>query len=122
MNVILWVVQVLLAVHTAMGAIWKFSKSPAETMPSLAAVPQSLWVALSLVEIVLAICFVAPALNKEFGISAVIAGVVITVEMLAFCGIHFQSGAKDFGPIGYWLVVAALCSFVAYGRLMLSPF
>lgn len=122
MNIVLWGVQVLLALHTAMGAVWKFSKSPVETMPSLAVIPQSLWVTLSLVEIFVAICFVAPVLNKEWGIVVVIAAVAITVEMLAYCGLHFQSGAKDVGPAAYWVVVAALCSFVAYGRLVLRPF
>jgi hypothetical protein len=122
MNITLWVFQILLALHTAMGAIWKFSKSPEETMPSLAAIPQSIWISLSIVELIVAVCLVVPALNKGLGIVVPIAAIVIAVEMLAYCGIHFLSGAKDFGPVSYWVVVALICTFVAFGRLVLRPF
>jgi hypothetical protein len=39
MNILLWILQILLALHTAMGAVWKFSHSAEQTMPSLKAIP-----------------------------------------------------------------------------------
>ena len=38
MNILLWILQILLALHTAVGAIWKFS-NPAQNLPSLSAIP-----------------------------------------------------------------------------------
>ena len=43
-NVVLWILQVLLALHTAMGAVWKFSNSE-QTVPSLQAIPHGAWLA-----------------------------------------------------------------------------
>ena len=28
----------------------------------------------------------------------------------------------NYGPMIYWLVVAAICAFIAYGRFVLKPF
>ena len=41
--------------------------------------------------------------------------------MLLFCGLHVASGHTNYGPMIYWLVVAAICAFIAYGRLVLRP-
>jgi len=122
MNIFLWVVQVLLALHTAMGAIWKFSHSAEQTMPSLKAIPSGVWIGMAIVELICALGLVLPALNKSLGITAPIGAVVIAVEMLVFCGLHLASGDSNYGPMVYWLVVAAVCAFVAYGRLVLKPF
>ncbi len=50
-----------------------------------------------------------------------IAATLVAVEMLIFCGLHVRSGDPKLGPMIYWLVVAALCAFVAYGRFSLNP-
>lgn len=44
-----------------------------------------------------------------------------TVEMLLFCGLHLYSGDTNYGHIIYWLVVAAISAFIAYGRFVLKP-
>ncbi len=48
MNILLWVLQVLLAFHTAMGAMWKFSNSE-QSAPSLYMIPLGVWLAMSVV-------------------------------------------------------------------------
>ncbi len=121
MNIALWVLQILLALHTAMGAVWKLSNS-AQTVPSLEAIPRSVWLALCAVELVCAVALVLPALSKPLGVAAPIAALCIAMEMLAFCAVHLQSGATVHGQLGYWLVVAALCGLLAWGRLVLKPF
>lgn len=121
MNILLWVLQILLALHTAIGAVWKFSHSAAQTMPSLGAIPHAGWIAMSVVELVCAACLVLPIFNKSLAVLAPVAAIVIAAEMLLFCGLHLASGSGERGPIVYWLVVALVCAFVAYGRLVLSP-
>lgn len=120
MNILLWVLQALLAAHTLMGAIWKFS-NPAQNMPSIAAIPPPAWIGLSVVEILCTIGFLLPILGQRFGQAPPIAAGIIAGEMLIFCALHLTSGEKQHGPLIYWLVVAALCAFIAYGRLALSP-
>lgn len=120
MNLVLWILQGLLALHTLMGAIWKFS-NPAQSMGSLKAIPNGVWLALSVVEIACAVCLVLPAVKKSLAASAPIAAIVIAAEMLLFVAVHLSSGQGKSGEIVYWLVVAAFCAFIAYGRLVLKP-
>ena len=121
MNVFLWVLQVLLALHTVTGALWKFSHSAEQTMPSLKAIPNGAWLAMSVLELLCVLALVLPAFKKSLGILAPVAAVFIAAEMLLYCGLHLSSGATDYGPMIYWLVVAALCAFIAYGRFVLKP-
>lgn len=120
MNIVLWVLQVLLAVHTVIGAVWKFS-NPEQTVPSLSAIPHPVWLTLSVVELIVAVGFVLPAVVKPLGILAPIAAVCIAAEMLIFCAVFLFARSTAYGHLVYWLVVAAICAFVAYGRFVLRP-
>jgi hypothetical protein len=69
MNILLWVLQVLLALHTAVGAVWKFS-NPAQSLPSLSAIPQGAWLTISLFELACVAGLLIPALYKPLAILA----------------------------------------------------
>ena len=120
MNILLWVLQILLALHTAIGAVWKFS-NPAQTMPSLSAIPAGVWLGMSVVELLCAAGLVLPIFYKPLAFLIPLAAILIAAEMLLFCGLHIASGDESYGPLIYWLVVAAVCAFIAYGRLALNP-
>jgi len=120
MNILLWVLQILLALHTAIGAVWKFSNSE-QAVPSLNAIPHGVWLAMSVVELLCSVALILPAFNKPLAILAPIAAVFIAAEMLFFCGLHIHSGDANYSPMIYWLVVAAICAFIAYGRFVLKP-
>ena len=119
MNVILWVLQILLALHTVMGAVWKLSHSE-QSVPSLGAIPHQIWRGLSVFELLCALGLVLPVM-KALAILAPVSAACIGAEMLLFCGVHLSSGATRHGQMIYWLVVTALCVFIAYGRLALAP-
>ena len=121
MNILLWVLQVLLALHTIMGAVWKFSHSAEQTMPSLKAIPTGLWQTLGGLELVIALCLILPAFYKPLVVLVPVAAICIAIEMLLFCGLHIASGDSTYNAMVYWLVVAAICAFIAYGRLVLRP-
>ena len=118
MNILLWVLQIFLALHTAIGAVWKFSNSE-QTVPSLSAIPHAIWLSMSVFEIVCAIGLIIPVILKRLSIVTPIAALCIAAEMLAFCILSSFSGEINFGQIIYWIVVAAICVFIAYGRLVL---
>lgn len=121
MNNLLWILQVLLAVHTAIGAFWKFSNSE-QTVPALSAIPHGVWLGLSGVELLCAVGLVLPVLSRPLGIATPIAALVIAAEMLLFVGLFFLGGKGSYEQLVYWLIVAGICAFVAYGRLVLKPF
>jgi hypothetical protein len=120
MNIVLWVLQILIALHTAVGAVWKFSNSE-QTVPSLKALPHGVWLAMSVFELLCCVALIVPAFNKGLGILAPVAAAGIAAEMLLFSGIHISSGDANYKPMIYWLVVAAICAFIAYGRFALKP-
>jgi hypothetical protein len=115
MNIVLWVLQGLLALHTAMGAVWKFSNSE-QTVPSLKALPHGVWIGLAGFELLCAFGLILPAFNKRLKMAAPLAAIGIAAEMILFCAVHLRSGEGTTGELIYWLVVAGFCAFVAYGR------
>lgn len=120
MNILLWILQILLALHTIMGALWKFSNSE-QTVPALNAIPHGGWMVMSVIEILCSVALVLPAFNKSLTILAPAAAIFIAGEMLLFSILLLSSGDADYGSLVYWLVVAAICAFIAYGRLVLKP-
>jgi glucose dehydrogenase len=120
MNVFLWILQILLALHTTMGAVWKLSHSE-QAVPSLSAIPHGAWLAMSAVELLCALALLAPALSRRLGILAPIAVATVIAEMLLFTAVHLASGVAEHNEIVYWMVVAAICGFLLYGRLVLRP-
>jgi hypothetical protein len=121
MNILLWVLQILLALHTIMGAIWKFSNSE-QTVASLKAIPHGVWLTMIVIELLCSLGLIMPAINKRLGIMAPIAASCIAAEMLLFSGLYIYSGDANFSQLIYWLVVAVICTFIAYGRFVLKPF
>lgn len=122
MNIALWILQTLIALHTVMGAVWKFSHTAEQTMPSLKVIPPNAWVVLAGFELLCALCLILPAFYKPVNTLVPIAAICIALIMLLFCAIELFSGNTNVSSINYWLVVAALCAFVAYGRFVLRPF
>lgn len=120
MNVFLWLLQIILALHTVTGAIWKFSNSE-QTVPSLSALPHGVWLGLSVFELVCSLGLILPIFNRRLGVLAPVAAVAIAAEMALFSVVHLRSGLASQGQMVYWLVVAALSGFVAYGRFVLRP-
>jgi len=120
LNVLLWILQILLALHTAVGAVWKFS-NPEQTVPSLQAIPHGVWLAMGGVELLCSMALILPALSRSLGVLAPIAASFIAAEMLLFCALHLTSRSTEYGPMMYWLVVFTVCAFIAYGRFVVYP-
>ncbi len=121
MNILFWILQIILALHTIAGAIWKFSNS-AQTVPSLQSIPHGVWMAMSVIELLCGIGLILPAINKRLGATAVASAAFVAAEMLLLCIVSAFSGNMNAGHIIYWLVVAAFSLFVVYGRSSLKPF
>jgi xanthine/uracil/vitamin C permease (AzgA family) len=110
------------ALHTAVGAVWKLS-NPEQTVLSLSAIPHPVWLGMSVVELelVCAVALVLPAFSPAVTKLRPMAALFIVGELLCFVVLHLASGPTEYGSVIYWLVVAALCAFLAWGRLVLKP-
>ena len=115
MHIVLWVVQVLLALHTAMGGGWKFVNSE-QGVPSLSVIPHGLWLTMGVIELFCAVALIIPAINRRLAALATIAAAYIAAEMLVFCAMEIATHRPDWGHVLYWVIVAAVSAFVIYGR------
>lgn len=118
MNIFLWILQALLALHTAVGGVWKFGHGASETMPSLSSIPNGAWAAFGFLELFAAVMLVAPAINKRWALLAPVAAGFIATEMIYFTVLHTTAGNPEMGPVVYWLVVALVCAVIILGRLL----
>jgi hypothetical protein len=120
MNILLWVLQIVLAVHTVIGAVWKFSNSE-QTVESLKAIPHGVWMSMSVIELLCSLGLILAAFNKSLGKLVPFAAVVIAAEMLFFSVVDIYFGDTNYNHVFYWLVVAAISGFIAYGRFVIKP-
>lgn len=120
MSIFLWILQGLLALHTAIGAGWKLFNSE-QFIPTLSAIPHGVWMLLIPFELICGVGLVLPAIAPSLGWLVPLAAIGIAVEMLVFSGVHLQAGAEGNGPMFYWLGVAAVCAIIAVGRWTISP-
>jgi hypothetical protein len=114
MNLLLWVLQILLGLYYLMGGQWMLKNIPAAWLKIL---PKPVWMAIGLLQILLALGLVLPGLfGKPLLIS--IAAIGVAVETL-FVAVLTKPKFKGL----LWVLIPALLSlFVAYGRSTLSPF
>ena len=119
MNILFWILQILLALHTITGAAWKYTNSE-QSIPSLSAIPHGVWIALMVIEYVCGLGLIV-SFVKGLAKLAPIAAACIAMEMIFFSVVHLISGNTEHGQMIYWLVVATLAGFIAYGRLFLKP-
>ena len=120
MNIVMWVLQGALALHTAVGAYWKYSNGQ-ESVPSLSGIPHWLWLSLIPLEILCAIGLVIPAAFGGTGKFVVVAATLIALEMLMFMVFNFGSGNGASKQVLYWAVVAAVGLLIAFGRAYAWP-
>lgn len=120
MTIFLWVLQSLLAVHTAIGAGWKLFNSE-QSVPTLGAIPNGVWLGLIPLELIFAVCLVLPAITPSYGFLVPFAALGIAIEMLLFSGVHLASGIEGNTQVLYWLGVASVCAIVALGRWFVAP-
>lgn len=126
MNILLWVVQILLAVFCVMGAMWRFTnREQAKNIPSLKALSLGMFYFIGICEIVCGLGLVLPGLLALDPTYTATAALCLAVEQLALTILH----AKFFGfkvraanPAVWTFAFFVFAAFVAYGRAELSPF
>jgi uncharacterized membrane protein YphA (DoxX/SURF4 family) len=119
MNILLWVVQVLAALLYGASGVMKvflFDKV-SEDVPSFGALPREAWMVLGIVELVCTVGLIVPAaVHWHPGLTAT----VLAIESLVFVWVHVKY--REGTSIGLSAVLGILMAFVAYGRMVLSPF
>ena len=121
MNILLWVLQVLLALMYAASGymkIFMFDKISGE-VPSFGALPRQAWMALGVVELICVVGLIAPSALHWRPTLTVAAAAILALESLVFVGVHVKYG--ETGSVVMVIVLGLLMAFIAYGRLVLKP-
>ncbi len=125
MNILLWVLQILVAAVCTMGAVWRFfNYDQAKDIASLQALPYGMWAAIGAFEIVCSLGLILPGLFKVKPGLTPIAAVCLTVELLLVSGLHvhfFGFQLSPANPAMWTIILSVLAALVAYGRTALKP-
>jgi hypothetical protein len=121
MNIILWILQVLVAFLCGSGALWRVANyaKDAQDIASVRALSRGAWILIALIEVVCALGVVVPGFFGAYAVVGAFAA-VLAVEQLLLTALH----ARYFGlrvaatnPALWTLVLSALSAFIAWGRL-----
>ena len=121
MNILLWVLQVVMALMYGASGVMKvfmFDEISKE-VPSFAAFPREVWMALGILELICAVGLLVPAaLHWKPGLT-VLAAALLALESLMFIAAHVQY--HETGSIIISAVLGLVMAFIAYGRMVLRP-
>lgn len=121
MNILLWVLQILMALMYGASGVMKvflFDRIT-EGVPSFGALPRGAWTALGILELVCVLGLVLPgALHWRPGLT-VMAAAALALESLVFIGVHVRYAETP--AIIMSAVLGIIMAFIAYGRLALKP-
>jgi hypothetical protein len=121
MNILLWVLQIALALLNLAGGAYKvFSGAALAKQFSL---PSGVWAVLGLIEVVGGVLVVVPAALNWMPELTPLAAAVLAVEALVLVALYARKSLRltAANPLPYALVMALLAAFVAYGRYALNP-
>lgn len=124
MNVLLWLLQVALAVFAFMGGQFKlFHFDELAKMRQTAALPRGGWGALGVFEMLCAILLIVPAAAKWMPVLTPLAAAALALEALALTVLfaQYSLALTATNPLLYVIVMALVAAFVAYGRFALRP-
>ncbi len=126
MNILLWILQVIIAVYCIMGSFWRFwnYEKAVNEITSMNALPAWGWNAIGVFEVICALGLVLPGAFSMKPRLTSIAAIGLTIEMFLLTALHayfFGPRVQATNPAVWTFMLCALSAFVAYGRTKLRP-
>jgi hypothetical protein len=117
MNVVLWILQSVLALLYFAGGTYKLF-SGAELASQVSAIPPVGWILLGAFEIACAVLLVVPASVKWTSAPTAVAAAALAVETLALAALYatYSLSVTAENPMVWALAMGLLVATVAYGR------
>jgi hypothetical protein len=123
MNILLWVLQVALALLYLAGGAFK-TFNPADVARQITALPTGVWRALGVFEVLGAVLLIVPAAANWMPELTPLAAAVLALETLGLAAVYARYSLKlaATNPLVFALPMGVVAVLVAYGRYSLSPF
>lgn len=121
MNVVLWALQVIMALLYGASGVMKvfLFDQVSEGVPSFGALSREAWMSLGMLELVCTAGLIVPAALRWKPALTVVAALLLAAESLVFVWVHVQYG--EISSIAMSGVLGVLMAFIAYGRMVLRP-
>jgi len=119
MNILLWVLQVLLAVVFIAHGLLLLMPPPEIAAQMVMSLPRSFWVFLGVAELAAAIGLTLPGLTRVMPWLVSWAAAGIMIVMISATGYHIVRGEISSAAVTFVLLLMA--TFVAYMRLRVMP-
>src|SRR5262245_35869188 len=124
MNVLLWVLQILLALLTLAGGSYKvFMFDELAKVPAASALSRGGWGAVGVFEILCAVLLVVPAAMKWMPALTPLVATALALESLALAVLYVRYSLEltATNPLVWVVAIGLAAAFVAYGRYALAP-
>lgn len=124
MNVIVWIVQIALALLAVAGGAFKvFMFDELAKVPAAASLSQGAWSALGVLEMVCGALLILPAALRWMPRLTPIAATVLALESLGLAVLYGQYSTElvATNPLVWAALMALAAIFVVYGRSRRSP-
>lgn len=122
LNLVLWIVQILLALMFGMSGFMKTFMPLAEllkSIPGLEVLPEGLIRFIGISELAGTLGLILPALTKIKPVLTPLAGIGFLIIMVLAAGFHMGEGKFDSLPIN--IILGGLSGFVVWGRWYKVP-
>jgi hypothetical protein len=119
MNILLWTLQILLALWNVIGGIFTFSNYEEIKGAMATNLPKSVWMIIAVLQVLFALGLIVPGAFKVMPNLTPISAVYLSLNALAGCMLFAQYSGLG---ILWGVIPAILCAFIAYGRFVLMPF
>jgi hypothetical protein len=124
MNVLLWILQIALALFCVAGGQYKvFHFDELAKMPQTGAMSRGVWGAIGIFEMLCAVLLIVPAAAKWMPVLTPLVAAAIALEslFLAFFFAQYSLALTATNPLIYVVVMGLVAAFVAYERFALKP-
>ena len=121
MNILLWVLQVILAFLSISGGAFQIFKF-ADLRKGVAAMrglPQGIWAFLGAFGCVAGLGLILPGALHLLSILTPISAAAMAAHSILICALYLYYG--DRSPLPYSTIMAMMAAFIAYGRFVLLP-
>jgi hypothetical protein len=122
MNVLLWILQAVLALLAFSGGAYKTFAFD-EVAKQMVVLPRGGWAALGVFEMVCGVLLIVPAATKWMPMLTPLAAAALVLETVALSALYARYSLEltTTNPLVWSVAMALLAAFVAYGRYALRP-
>ncbi|MEP6622137.1 MAG: DoxX family protein [bacterium] len=121
MNILLWVLQIALALLCISGGAFQIFKIEElqKNVASMRALPRGLWAFLGVIGCLAGLGLIVPGATSVLPVLVPIAAATVAAESVLISAFYIYY--RDFSPLNYSVAMTIMAAFISYGRFAVRP-